>query len=116
MTTTNAFSYFKPIAGAFLLFWLGGCSNTFFSGASSMRIGVDVYKGPLANDVGIQKGQLATILFVMPFTTCDMAVMSGCWIEWRWPSPSKMMNSRSSLPVIRRCSAALESWCSKYAR
>lgn len=42
---------------------LGGCQSTgFWSGAASMRVQVDVYKGPLANAVGIQRGQLAALM------------------------------------------------------
>ncbi len=40
-----------------------GCnSSSFLSGASSMRIEVDVYKGPLANTKTIQEGQLDALV------------------------------------------------------
>ncbi|MEL7487284.1 MAG: hypothetical protein AAGJ87_08725, partial [Pseudomonadota bacterium] len=42
---------------------LSGCSaSSFLSGSASMRIDVDVYKGPLANTVTVQKSQLDAIL------------------------------------------------------
>ena len=41
----------------------GSCSSSsFLSGAASMRIDVDVYKGPLSNTETVQKGQLDALL------------------------------------------------------
>ena len=40
-----------------------GCTNsTYLTTASSMRIEVDVYKGPLSNSADVQKGQLSALL------------------------------------------------------
>lgn len=50
------------LPAAFLIFLLfgSGCAKL---GSSAMRIEIDVYKGPLSNTVGIQKGQLAAITY-----------------------------------------------------
>lgn len=42
---------------------ISGCAkSTYLSAASSMRIEVDVYKGPLSNSSEVQKGQLSALL------------------------------------------------------
>lgn len=42
---------------------ISGCAkSTYLSAASSMRIEVDVYKGPLSNSAEVQKGQLSALL------------------------------------------------------
>ena len=52
---------------------LSSCNtSSFLSGASSMRIDVDVYKGPLANTVSIQKGQLGVILHAANLAVDDV--------------------------------------------
>ncbi len=50
---------------------LPGCGS-FLSGAASMRIEVDVYKGPLSNTTSIQKGQLKSIIYSANFAINDV--------------------------------------------
>jgi hypothetical protein len=50
------------IAAAIVALSLGGCGAAFFSGASSMRVEVEVYKGPLSKSEPVQKGELCAVL------------------------------------------------------
>ena len=54
------FRVVRTAAFAAAITLLTGCS--FLSGAASMRIEVDVYKGPLSNPIEVQKAQLSALL------------------------------------------------------
>ena len=53
---------FAGVAGAAILPGLCGCANTPLSTAASMRVEVEVYKGPLAKEPEIQWADLVGLL------------------------------------------------------
>lgn len=80
---------------------LMGCAS------ASMRIQVDVYKGPLSNDIEVQKGQLATLLQSVPHIVNDMdgqLIDSMCRIGCVTETEQQLSQGGRLYPTYKVCS------------
>jgi hypothetical protein len=62
MRVAKKFPALRAAAVLALMLPLAGCGPSFFSGASSMRIEVELYKGPLSKSLPVQEGELVGII------------------------------------------------------